>query len=407
MAGTDWDPVLTLEEWEKDAYDGASLVSSPNLGSGDRIYRPVSDATEIDLEDIVYIASHKVPSEYYHALSKTAYKEAIDDWEARFRYADAAATIVERIITWKRNGSDSKAAYQHEALVKQKWNIEGTPRCKDNYGSERCFEPPEEEELAIQHLRDLSQFYLNRHYTGSLETYRGCSHYLPQITAGLFRRPQRVHINIEPSILLNLTISRPTAETYSPIVLERETKPNEVGLATDHLLWHTPDDTASETQATDTAEANGGTKMGVPYADGELQVFGDEIQSIDRTSLKFIGTSEPLANLIASIPKRDITGEVPEVAEKGGFSPEDHRAIALCLQKLHESNEELSDQTAQMRVLNWYQILTVDDPETPFEGYPDEDEEITFESLVNRIESLTGEDVQREVGKVARRLEDV
>ena len=401
------DGILSEQEWEEvEDTHNITRVSPPYQGGTDSAYRPNRHASAIDLDDIVYISCDRVPSQYYHALNRDGLTQAITGWEKRFQYSSAADEVVRRVLTWKRNGSYTREAYEHECLVKDTWGLEGEPRGKEKYDSESGFDIDEKEREFIEQLREISKSYLDRHYSENIDVYRGCNHHLGEIAHKLFKRPEKVSVNISPNVLVNFTISKQIAETYSPVLIERPIQPREVGLATDHLLWYTPIQfDKKKSSSKHSANRNAAKDRGVRYADGEIQVFGEEMQSLNRTSIRFVGVSTSLPRLFERIPCGNIAGKVPEVAEECEFKPEEHRAIAICVRKLRKTKEELPSGKPRQRLSNWFAILSFDDPDTPFDGIVDE-AEITIASLKELVEDLTGIPAQTTSGKVKERLEN-
>lgn len=358
----------------------ADCVETPCKGNGSSSYSPDSDLESVDLCDIVYIQSDAVSDLYYHALPKEALQSPWEDWNDEFNYSKPAKEVIERLITWKQDGSGSDAAVLHEELIKDTFPIENPIRKKHRLDEIDSVHHLEKEDLFLRHLNEMSEAYLNHHYSDRFSIYRGCTFFLPEIAKKLFERPNRTRFQIETSVVVNFSISRTIAEQYHPVNLELDIQPGDVAIAVDHILWdywlkdkHEPPSTGE-----------------YRYRDGEIQLFGDQAASVTTKSIQFVGASKPLAELISQIPEGEQLDDI-EASSLEDFTERDHSAIAVCIREMAKNGTIVDGKKAKQRLRNWHVILSQKQPEKQFEIETwDNTIEMDMEQLAEDIENTTG-----------------
>lgn len=369
-------------EWPPDYHE---FALDDEEGDGKSVFSLDGSSATIDLTDIAFVPSDHNADRYYHAIQATTLDSTIDEWENEFGYSRPLERVVERILTWKQNGSGSRAAARHEQAVKAAFNRKNPVRLADYHdiGSEDLME---DEEPVLKHLSKLSEAYLERHYSTPISVYRGCKYYLSEIARDLFERPTDSEIRIDTSVLLNMTIDDDIAYHYSPLVVNLDIQPGDVFFAVDHLFWHR---WIPEVHSKPTPD-------GERYADGELQIFGKKAESFEHSNLTVLG-SKPLSELINALPDDDSLTDVPTAAEELGFEVKDHRAIAICVTELRRANKTLSAGEPRNRLHNWYSILTKDAQDETFKVFNSDREddaryeEVSIEEIAIHIEKVTKE----------------
>lgn len=358
----------------------ADCVDAPCKGTGSDSYAPNSDLKSIDLCNIVYIKSDAVCGLYYHALPKEAIQSQWEDWDNEFHYSKSAQKVIKRLITWKQDGSGSDDAVLHEELIKDNFPIDNSIRKKDRLASIGGVHHLENEGQFLKHLNGMSQAYLKHHYTDRFTVYRGCTFFLPEIAKKLFEQPNRTRFQIETSVVVNFSISRAIAEQYHPVNLELEIQAGDVAIAVDHILWdywlkdkHEPPPSGE-----------------YRYRDGEIQLFGDQIASVATKSIKFVGASKPIAELISQIPTGDHSVDTKSNSLVD-FTERDHSAIAVCVREMAKNEKVVHGVKARKRMRNWHQILSQKQDEKQFEIETWCDTvEMDMEQLAEDIENVTG-----------------
>lgn len=205
---------------------GSTIDSSADSDAVEERHGIDLDATaQVPTADSDYIRLvEDQPSRLRDSLAEKHGEEAVDRVYGRLN------TIKEDLTL-----DDSEAARQtNEQLATDALDLDGGPR----NGGDLADDVTDDEIAVYQDLTEVSQEFVERHYGDEFTAYRGLAH--TENTADLLAQaidnPDADSLDYDLPSVSNHTDTLEEAANHSDIVVERDAEPDDVALATDHLI---------------------------------------------------------------------------------------------------------------------------------------------------------------------------